>query len=99
METTRMPYPQRSSAWPIALTLAVGLTLGFLMGTSQPRPLLATGPDRPFDSIMVSAPIRTEQNQTSKMQFTLDAVYYLNYSTAQLCAALPVDKRTVGARQ
>jgi hypothetical protein len=48
---------------------------------------------------MVSAPMRTEQNQTSKMQFTLDAIYYLNYSNARLFAAFPNEKQTVNSRQ
>jgi len=94
-----MPQIARVSALPIALTLVVGILLGFVLGTSRPRPLLAVGPDRWGESVMVSAPMRTEQNQTSKMQFTLDAVYYLNYSSARLFAAFPNQQQTVNSRQ
>jgi hypothetical protein len=98
-EPSDMPRIARDSALPIALTLAVGVVLGFVLGSSRPRPLLAVGTDRWGQSFMVSAPMRTEQNQTSKMQFTLDAVYYLNYSTSRLFAAFPNQKQTVNSRQ
>lgn len=94
-----MPRLPHASAWPVVLMLAVGLTIGFTLGTARPRPLLAIGPDRAGESIMVSAPMRTEQNPTSKMQFTLDAVYYLNYSSARLLAAFPDQKQTVNSNQ
>lgn len=98
-----MPHIARASAWPIVLTLTLGMVLGFLLGTAQPRPALAIGPDRSPDrsgeSIIVSAPMRTEQNPSSKMQFTLDAVYYLNYSSARLFASFPIQQQTIGSKR
>jgi hypothetical protein len=80
---------------PLA-ALAAGVLLGAVLVGGQAPTLRAGAGDRPDAAIVTTAPFATEMNK-NKAPITNDAVYYLNYSRAYLCAAVPMLTKTAGA--
>jgi hypothetical protein len=80
-----------------AVTLLVGIALGWAISHS-PAPLLqANGHDRSGESILVSGPILIRYNDGTKLQIPQDALYYLDYKGARLLATVPMMQQSVGS--
>ncbi|MBV8318509.1 MAG: hypothetical protein JOZ53_26515 [Planctomycetaceae bacterium] len=92
-----MSFPRRR--FPVAITLAFGLALGWGLA-SLPRPVVrAGGGDRWGESILTSGPILVRYNEGTKVQVPQDALYYLDYKGGRLLATVPSFRQSFGAAQ
>ncbi len=78
--------------------LLVGLAIGWGLATGRPARLQAEASDRWGDRILMTGPIAIEQN-AQKTPIPQDALYYLNYNTGMLLAAIPSYQQTTGGTQ
>lgn len=92
MTTTRQTRPFA----PHAVTLAVGLALGWLATGTRTPALRAGGGDRWDDSILASGPTFVRYNESTKVQVAQDALYYLDYRSGKLHATIPALRQSVG---
>ena len=88
----RFPAP-----W-FALAMAGTTFLGWLVGSSRPSVLIASGTDRWNERVMLTGPVTVERDQKGSL-WAQDAVYILNKSNGLLLAAVPDYKQTVNGRQ
>ena len=75
---------------PTAVTLTIGLALGWGLANHRPPVVKATGGDRYGDYSLTSGPVAVQYNERTKTQATQDALYFLDYKGARLMAALPI---------
>ena len=75
------------------IILLVGMLLGFGLASTRVAPLRAGTSDRWVDRIVTSGPISIEENG-HKVAIPQDAIYYLNYNTGILSAAIPSIEQT-----
>jgi hypothetical protein len=76
--------------------IAAGFAAGWLVAGASPRRVSAGGGDRPDAATVATASIAVEANPKLGVQFSTDAVYYLNYTRGYLFAAVPMPTNRVG---
>jgi hypothetical protein len=72
-----------------AMTLVVGLSLGWGLAAFRLPALRASGGDHSGETIVACGPIATVYHSKLKVQFTHDALYYLDYKGGRLLATVP----------
>ena len=82
----------RISPWAI---LAAGLAAGWILASAPKPALRAEGGDRWGESILTTGPIQVRYHDGLKVQVAQDAVYYLDYKSGRLLAALPTYRQSV----
>ena len=87
----------RSSQLAPAVTLAIGLLLGWGLSGSHATRLQAAGADRSGESILTAGPIALRYYEGTKIQVAQDALYYLDYKAGRLLATVPSMKQLVGS--
>jgi hypothetical protein len=84
---------------PTAVTLIIGLALGWGMANHRPQALKAVGGDRYGDYSLTTGPISIQYNERTKTQAPQDALYFLDYKGARLLAMVPVQKSSTSGSQ
>jgi hypothetical protein len=82
-------------ALPLAMTLALGLALGWGLASPRLPGLRAQGGDHSGETIVAAGPIATLYQAKQRVQVTQDALYYLDYKGGRLLAAVPSLRQTV----
>lgn len=83
----------------LGMVLLAGIAIGWgLAGGMSPRRILATGADRWGDRALVAGPVAIE-SMTKDIHVSLDAIYYLNYSTGKVVATIPSIRQVGGSSQ
>jgi hypothetical protein len=81
---------------PHALTLAIGLALGWGVAGARTGVLQAHGGDRYDESILTAGPTFIRYNEASKVQVAQDGLYFLDYRSGKLLATIPTFRQSVG---
>jgi hypothetical protein len=81
------------------LAMVLGIIVGGTLSGGKASGLLSHGGDRRGESVVLTGPVASEIHPVHKSPFPTDAVYYLNYSTGRLFAAVPAARQTAGATQ
>jgi hypothetical protein len=84
---------------PTVVTLLIGLGLGWGMANHRPPVVKAVGADRYGDYSLTSGPVALQYNDQTKVQASLDALYFLDYKGARLMATVPVQKSSTSGSQ
>ncbi|WP_435009507.1 hypothetical protein P12x_000761 [Tundrisphaera lichenicola] len=84
---------------PTALTLTLGIILGWTLATHKAPNARASGGDRYGDYSMATGPISVEYNNLTKTQSQKDAIYFLDYKAGKLLATVPVQRETMAGSQ
>jgi hypothetical protein len=84
---------------PTAVTLTIGLALGWGLANHRPTTLKAVGGDRYGDYSLTTGPIAVQYNERTKTQASQDAVYFLDYKGARLLAMVPVQRSSTQGAQ
>ena len=79
---------------PTAVTLTVGLALGWGLANHRPPAVKAGGGDRYGDYSLTTGPVAVQYNERNKTQATQDALYFLDYRAARLIATVPVQRQS-----
>ncbi len=77
----------------------VGLGLGFWLAADSSKPLQAVPPQDGSGAMIASGPVARRMvrvDQLNSVATFQDAVYFLDYSTGQLHAAVPQTRKTIG---
>ena len=80
---------------PTAVTLTIGVALGWVASNHRPPVAKAGGGDRYGEYSLTSGPVGVEYNERSKTQATQDGLYYLDYRAARLIATVPMQRQSV----
>jgi hypothetical protein len=80
-----MPAPGRTTL----ATLSIGLAIGWAVATVSTPPLKAGGVDRLDDWAVASGRILNQFTGPNKPALVQDAIYYLDYKSGYLLAAIP----------
>ena len=89
---------QRPAIAP-ALTLVLGLALGWALAESRPPALRASGGDHAGETILACGPVATPYDSKLRAQVEQDALYYLDYKGGRLLATVPVLRQTAAGVQ
>ena len=84
---------------PTALTLMIGLALGWMAASYRPTIARATGGDRYGEDSITTGAVSVMYNEGNKVQSTQEAVYYLDYRGGRLLATIPAYRQSLGAPQ
>jgi hypothetical protein len=84
---------------PTAVTLTIGVALGWALSNHRPPVARAGGGDRYGDYSLATGPVAIEYNDQTKTQATQDALYFLDYRGARLVATVPVQKQSTKGAQ
>jgi hypothetical protein len=88
-----MSDPRR--CMPTAVTLVVGLALGWGLANQRPHVARAGGSDRYGDDSLTAGPVAIQYNERYKTQATQDALYYLDWRGGRLMATVPLERQSV----
>jgi hypothetical protein len=80
-----------------ALTLALGVAVGWAVSGTRPNAIRAGGGDRWDESVLTSGPASVRYNESSKVQVAHDAIYYLDYRGAKLLGTIPSFRQVAGS--
>lgn len=84
---------------PTAVTLTIGVALGWALSNHRGPVARASGGDRYGDYSLMSGAVAIEYNERTKTQATQDALYYLDYRAARLIATIPVQRQSAKGSQ
>ncbi len=84
---------------PTAVTLTIGLALGWALANHRPPVVRAGGGDRYGDYSLTTGPVAIQYNEQTKTQATQDALYFLDYRAARLVATVPVQRQSTKGSQ
>jgi hypothetical protein len=84
---------------PTAVTLGIGLAMGWGLANHRPPVVKAGGGDRYGDYSLTSGPVAIQYNDRTKTQAPQDALYYLDYRGARLIATVPVQRQSAQGSQ
>ena len=84
---------------PTAVTLVIGLALGWGMANHRPTIAKAGGGDRYGEDSVTTGPITLQYNQQTKIQAPQDAVYFLDYRGGRLLATVPIQRQSAQGSQ
>ena len=84
---------------PTALTLTIGLALGWASSNQRPPAAKAGGGDRYGDYSLTTGPISLRYNEQTKTQASQDALYFLDYRGAKLLATVPMQRQSAQGSQ
>jgi len=92
-----MAEPRRSLS--TALTLTFGLALGWFGASHRPTIARSLGGDHAVEDSVATGPVTIEYNENTKVQASLDALYYLDWRGGRLLASVPTYRQTSAATQ
>ncbi len=84
---------------PTAVTLTIGLAMGWFGASHRPTAAKATGGDHYGDYSVTTGAVSVEYNEGTKVQTALEAVYFLDYRGARLLATVPTFRQSLGSSQ
>jgi hypothetical protein len=84
---------------PSAVTLGIGLVLGWGLANHRPTVVKAGGGDRYGDDALTSGPVAIQYNERTKIQAPQDALYYLDWRGGRLIATVPVQRQSAQGSQ
>jgi hypothetical protein len=84
---------------PTAVTLTIGLALGWVLANHRPPAVRAVGGDRYGEYSLATGPIATQYNAATKIQATQDALYFLDWRAGRLRATIPVLRQSAAGSQ
>jgi hypothetical protein len=84
---------------PTAVTLTIGVALGWAVSSHRPPVLRAGGGDRFGDYTLATGPVAIQYNEGTKTQATQDALYFLDYRGARLIGTVPYQKQSTKGAQ
>ena len=88
-----------SRRMPTALSLTIGLVVGWGLANHRAPVAKAVGGDRYGDYSLTAGPVETQYNERTKTQATQDALYFLDYKRGKLLGTVPVQRSsTTGAQ-
>jgi hypothetical protein len=79
---------------PAALTLIMGVFLGWGLSSFRPVPLRAGAGDRSGEAIVATGPVHMEFDETVKASIPLEALYFLDYKGGRLLGTVPSFRQT-----
>jgi hypothetical protein len=88
-----------SRRMPTALTLAIGVVMGWGLANHRPPVVKAVGGDRYGDYSLTSGPVSMQYNERTKTQATQDALYFLDYKGARLLTTVPIQRSSLTGSQ
>ena len=92
-----MSNPRRRM--PTAVTLTIGVALGWAVSSHRPPVVRAGGGDRFGDYSLSTGPVAIQYNEGTKTQATQDALYFLDYRGARLIGTVPYQKQSIKGAQ
>ena len=92
-----MSQPRRRV--PTAVTLTIGLAVGWGLANHRPQAVKAVGGDRYGDYSLTAGPIAIRYNEATKTQASQDALYFLDYKGARLLATVPMQRQSTQGSQ
>ena len=92
-----MSQPRRRL--PTAVTLTIGLALGWGLASHRPPVVKAGGGDRYGEYSLTAGPISVRYNEATKIQASQDALYFLDWKGGRLLATVPMQRQTVQGSQ
>jgi hypothetical protein len=97
-ESTAMSVP-RPRRLPGAITLALGVLLGWGLANLRAPILHAHGGDRSGESVLATGPTMVRFDDGLRVPLAHDAIYYLDYKGGRLLAVVPIYRGgNVGAK-
>jgi len=93
--TTPPQKPRRASV-PHAVTLIVGLAIGWGLAGPRTPALRAFGGDRWDESVLTTGPAFVKYNEGSKIQVSQDAIYFLDYRAGKILGTVPAMRQLGG---
>ena len=88
-----------SRRMPTALSLTIGLVVGWGLANHRPPVAKAGGGDRFGDYSLTAGPVSMQYNERTKTQATQDALYFLDYKGARLLATVPIQRSSLTGSQ
>jgi hypothetical protein len=79
---------------PTALTLIMGMFIGWGVSSFRPVPLLAGAGDHSGESIVATGPVLVQFDEAVKTSIPLEAVYFLDYKGGRLLGTVPSFRQT-----
>jgi hypothetical protein len=79
----------RTKRIPTAAVLFVGVCLGWLVSSLQPKSIHASAGDRSGEAIVATGPVLIRYDEGTKSPIPLDALYFLDYKGGRLLATIP----------
>lgn len=73
----------------IAVTLVVGILLGWIGSAVRTTPIQASAGDRAGECIVATGPVLMQYDDSTKAPIALEALYFLDYKGGRLLAAVP----------
>ncbi len=92
-----MDHPRRRI--PTALTLTIGLALGWFAANHRPTLVRAAGGDRYGEYSVTTGAVSLEYNDRTKVQSAQEAIYYLDWKGGRLLGTLPLLRQSMGSSQ
>lgn len=84
---------------PTAVTLTIGLAMGWTLAHIRSPTARAVGGDRYGDYTLAAGPVSLQYNELTKTQAAQDAIYFLDYRGARLLATVPILRQTNSGSQ
>jgi hypothetical protein len=88
-----------SRRFSTAVTLSIGVALGWGLAGHKPPIVKAGGGDRFGEDVLTAGPVAIQYNERTKTQAAQDAIYYLDYRGGRLMAMVPAEKQTAQGSQ
>jgi hypothetical protein len=84
---------------PTALTLLIGVFLGWGLSSFRPVPLRASASDHSGESIVATGPVHMQFDETVKAPIPLEGLYFLDYKGGRLLGTVPSFRQTAVSTQ
>jgi hypothetical protein len=91
--------PEHRRRLPTALTLAIGILMGWALAGHRPSTVRAGGGDRYGDDSLTTGPVALQYNERTRTQANQDALYFLDYKAARLVATIPAQRQSIQGTQ
>ena len=91
--------PELRRRFLTALTLTIGILMGWGLASHRPSAVRAGGSDRFGDDSLTTGPVALQYNERTKTQANQDALSYLDYKAARLVATIPTQRQSVQGMQ